>query len=205
MRAHLRSGVAIYDEGRYHAAHDAWEDHWLDLETGTEDERLLHGLIQFTAVAHHAYEGNWSGAAGLAESAGEYLADLPADYRGVNLDDVRPFLAAVARDPEHVERVPLPRLSHEGTVLGYEDLDFAATAVAAAVLAEENGHDADAVERAIEYAREEIETEGGGTFTGLVFSVVRERERRAVVAQRLVEHVERRRAREDDVSGLFEE
>ena len=26
MDAHLRAGVAIYNAGHYHAAHDAWED-----------------------------------------------------------------------------------------------------------------------------------------------------------------------------------
>ena len=69
MREHLRAGIAVYNAGEYHAAHDAWEDYWLDLERGTDDERLLHGLIQFTAAVHHAEERNWEGAVGLAESA----------------------------------------------------------------------------------------------------------------------------------------
>ena len=77
MEAALRAGVAIYNAGEFHAAHDAWEAEWLGLDDGTDDERLLHGLIQFTAVVHHARERNWSGAVGLAESAGEYLADHP--------------------------------------------------------------------------------------------------------------------------------
>ena len=32
MRNRLRAGVAIYNDGYYHAAHDAWEERWLDLE-----------------------------------------------------------------------------------------------------------------------------------------------------------------------------
>ena len=204
MRAHLRAGVAIFNEGRFHAAHDAWEDYWLDLEAGTEDEQLLHGLIQFTAVVHHATNGNDSGAQGLAESAGEYLADLPADYRGMNLDDVRPFLASMAADPTAFDSIAVPKLAHEGERLGYDDLDFDATAIAAAVLAEEDGYDEAAIEGAITYAREEIESDGGGTFTGLVFSFVREVEGRGVVAQRLRGHVERERAKDADVDGLFE-
>ena len=76
MNAHLRAGVAVYNAGRFHAAHDAWEEYWLGLESGADDERFLHGLIQFTAVVYHATEDNWSGAQGLAESAREYLADL---------------------------------------------------------------------------------------------------------------------------------
>lgn len=204
MEAHLRAGVAIYNEGRYHAAHDAWEASWLDLESGTADERLLHGLIQFTAVVHHARERNWSGAVGLAESAGEYLADLPADYRGIDLGSVRPFLARMADDPEHIERVGPPRLTHAGTAPGYEDLGFEATAIAADVIAEENGYDEAAMDRAIEYARDEVDSGTSGTFTGLVFSFVRDPEKRGIVFQRLSEHVQREQSREDDVEGLFD-
>ncbi|SFR96635.1 protein of unknown function [Halomicrobium zhouii] len=204
MRAHLRAGVAIYDEGRYHVAHDAWEDYWLDLESGTDDERLLHGLIQFTAVVHHARDRNWSGAVGLAESAGEYLADLPAEYRGIDLDSVREFLARTAADPEHLERVGPPLLTYDGESLGYDDLDFESTAVAAAVLAEADGYDETAMERAIEYAREEVDAGTSGTYTGLVFSFVRDPDKRGVVFQRLAEHVQRERSREADVEGLFD-
>ena len=204
MRAHLRAGVALYDEGRHHAAHDAWEEYWLDLAAGTADERLLHGLIQFTAAVHHAHQGNWTGARGLAESAGEYLADLPAEYRGIALEPVRSFLARTAADPEHVERVGAPPLTHEGVELGYDDLDFEATAVVAEVLAEEDGYDEATVEDAIAYAREKVESGGSGPFTGLLFSFVRDRERRGVVFQRLAERVERARSRETDVEGLFD-
>jgi hypothetical protein len=152
MDAHLRAGLAVYNAGRYHAAHDAWEDYWLGLDDG-EDERLLHGLIQFTAVVHHATDENWSGAQGLAESAGEYLAALPADYRGVALDDVRPFLAAVAEDPQSVDWADPPKLTYDGDAIDYDDLDFDATAVAAEVLAEAEGYDESVVEDAVEYAR----------------------------------------------------
>jgi len=204
MRDALRAGIAIYNEGRYHAAHDAWEDHWLDLERGTDDERLLHGLIQFTAVVYHAAEENWSGATGLAESADEYLADLPATCRGVDLREIRPFLERIAADPEGFDPDDAPLLIHEGETLGTDDLAFEATAIAAQVVAEEDGYDEDAIERAIECAREEIDADESGPFTGLVFSFVRDPDHRPVVAQRLIEHVRRRANRESDVEGLFD-
>lgn len=203
MDAHLRAGIAVYNAGRYHAAHDAWEDVWLDLEAG-DDERLLHGLIQFTAVVHHASRASWSGAQGLAESASGYLAGLPEDYRDVDLDAIRPFLAQVAADPEHAERVAPPELTHDGVALDYEALDFESTVVAAQVLAEADGYDEAAVEDAVGYARAELAERGEGTFVGLLFSFVREGEKRPVVAQRLVQHVERERGKDRDVRGLFE-
>ncbi len=201
MRVHLRAGAAVFNEGRYHAAHDAWEERWLALDDG-DDERLLHGLIQFTAVVHHATEGNDPGAAGLADSAGDYLADLPADYRGVALDPVRAFLDDAADDPGVVRREGAPALRHEGTAPDYDDLGFEATAVVAAVLAEADGYDTAAVERAVDYARAELPE--GGTFVGLLFSFVRETDARGVVVARLTDHVARRRARDRDVDALFD-
>jgi hypothetical protein len=206
MDAHLRAGVAIYNAGHYHAAHDAWEDRWLELESGTPDERFLHGLIQFTAAVHHARNRNWSGATGLADSGRGYLADLPPEHRGANVDAVRTYLAALKRDPERIERGPPPALTHEGTALGLGDLDFAATTVAAAVLAEELGYDEAAIERAVEYARADLEAgEEGSRFVALLFDFVRDDEHRAVVAQRLAEQGQRRAGRDADVGGLFEE
>lgn len=203
MDAHLRAGIAIYDAGRFHAAHDAWEEYWLALDDG-DDERFLHGLIQFTAVVHHASNENWSGAQGLAESAGEYLDGLPADYRGVNLDDVRPFLERVAEEPQAVDWDTPPMLTHGGEPVAYEDLDFEATAVAAAVLAEADGYDEAVVADAIDYARAEVDEQGEGRFVGQLFAFVQEADDRPFVYAHLSNHVERERQKDDDVAGLFD-
>jgi hypothetical protein len=206
MEAHLRAGIAVYNAGEHHAAHDAWEAHWLDLPTGTDDERFLHGLIQFTAAVYHARNGNWSGATGLADSARGYLDGLPADYRGVNVGSVRAALAALADDPELVERRQPPALTHDGTELRFEDLRFEGTAVAAAVLAEEHGYDEDRLAAAADYARADLDDEVvESPFVTLLFDFVREPENRPIVAQRLAEHTDRRQHRDDDVSGLFDE
>ncbi|QLH80173.1 DUF309 domain-containing protein [Halosimplex pelagicum] len=205
MDAQLRAGVAVYNAGRYHAAHDAWEEEWLALDEG-DDERLLHGLIQFTAAVHHARHRNWSGATGLAASAGEYLADLPADYRGVNVGRVREYLAALERDPERIERAPAPALTYEGGPLALADLDFESSAVAAEVLAEELGYDEGVIERAVEFARADLESgDEGSQFVTFVLDFVRDPDSRPIVAQRLSEHVDRREHRESDVDGLFDE
>jgi uncharacterized protein len=205
MDASLRAGVAIYNAGEFHAAHDAWEDHWLDLERDTEDERLLHGLIQFTAVVYHAGDGNWVGMRGLAESAAAYLDGLPNDYRGVNVETVRSYLRAVRDDPEHVERSAPPRLTSDGTVLRPDDLDFDESSVAAVVLAEEFGYDETTFERAVGFARTDLKSgDEGSRFVTFLMDFVRRPEDRALIAQRLGQHVEKREFRETDVDGLFE-
>ncbi|QSG05195.1 DUF309 domain-containing protein [Halapricum desulfuricans] len=178
MDAHLRAGIAIYNEGYYHAAHDAWEEHWLTLSAGP-DKDFLQGLIQFTAAAYHTTTGNWIGTRKLARKAQTYLEGLGRRYRGVDLRSVRLHLRALEREPERVGRESPPAIEHEGRALKFEALGFEATAVAATVLAEEWGYDEDAFERAAEYARSDVES-GYETspFVALLFDFVREDDRR---------------------------
>ena len=200
----LRAGIAVYNDGHYHAAHDAWEDRWLDLEDGTDDERLLHGLIQFTAAVHHARERNWPGAVGLAESAREYLSDPPDEHRGVRLSPIRSYLETLAADPEVIDRHRPVAIICDGEVPTLDTLGFDETAVAAVVLVEKFDADEDVLERAQTYATRDLEAgEDDSRFIALLFDFVREDDHREIVSRRLREHVERRAAREADVDGLF--
>jgi hypothetical protein len=210
MDTHLRAGIAIFNAGAYHTAHDAWEEYWLDLESESDDEQFLHGLIQYTATVYHACNGNWGGATGLATSAREYLSALPAEYRGVDIESIRRYLRTVAADPEVIERRKPLQLTHDGDALAPADLDFEATAVAADALAEERG-EAALLDRAIEFARADIDGtaeplrgETDSRILPLVFDYVREPDHRAVVIQRLEQHCDRRQAKADDVAGLFD-
>jgi len=205
MEAPLRAGIAIYNAGNYHAAHDAWEDHWLDLERGGDDEQFLHGLIQFTAAVYHATERNWGGATGLAESAREYLAGLSDTYRGVDVASVRTYLATLQSDPEVIERRRPLALTYEGAVLHLDDLDFESSADAADVYAEDGPYDEAMIEQAIDYARADLDAgEETSDFVTFVMDFAREPENRGIVAQRLSERVARREQRESDVDGLFD-
>jgi predicted metal-dependent hydrolase len=203
MDAALRAGIAVHNAGYYHAAHDAWEDEWLALDDGP-GERLLHGLIQFTAAVHHARHRNWVGAVGLCESSAGYLADLPADHRDVNVGAVRAYVDALGRDPEFVERAPPQRLEHDGVALELGDLDPPAAIAAAAVLGEELGYDEETFERAADYARTGLVDGELNEFGVLLCDFLTGAKQRALVATRLGQHVQRRKRREDDVSGLFD-
>jgi predicted metal-dependent hydrolase len=199
----VAAGVAIYNAGEHHAAHDAWEDEWLALESGTDDERLLHGLIQFTAAVYHGRRRNWSGARKLSESAREYLDGLGPDRRGVDLDGVRTYLRRLGADPEYAERARPHTLRYRGRAVAPAALGLNALGVAAGVIAEEYGFDEAVVEHAIDYARAEEGT-AQSRFRSLVVDFVGERERRGLVYDRLESHVERRRREETDVDGLFD-
>lgn len=206
MESALQAGVAIYNAGEYHDAHDAWERRWLDAADGTDDERLLHGLIQFTAVVHHARRRNWSGAQRLAESAGEYLAGLPDDCRGVNVGSARTELARLAADPERIERQQPLRLTYDGKALTLSDLGFEAAAVVARVRAEHDDRfDETRIDDGVDAAREEREEGYRTRYIALVmdFATGSDAER-PVVYQRLRDHLERRDQKRREVEGLFE-
>lgn len=213
MDAHLRAGIAIYNAGYYHAAHDAWEEYWMGLSAG-QDRDFLQGLIQFTAAVYHTTNDNWIGARKLAGTSQEYLEGLGERYRDVDLSTVRYHLRALERDTERVGAEPPPQIAYNGNRVGLDDLDFEATGVAATVLAEDLAYDESVFERGVEYATRDLE-DGNETspFVSLVFDFVRESQagaepdteidRRDIIAQRLGEHVDRRRSREADVDGLF--
>ncbi|ESP89299.1 DUF309 domain-containing protein [Candidatus Halobonum tyrrellensis] len=207
FRPALRAGLALYADGEYRPAHDPWEAVWLGLDADADpvDEPLLHGLIQFTAALHHARTGNWSGATGLARSAGDYLAGLPADARGLDLDAVRDYARGLERDPERVERGPPPRVTHEGAYVTYADLSVEAAALAAEALAAGDGFSEAAegvVADAARYAREERGT-GRSTFAALLFDLLAGDPSRAFVFDRLERQAANRRRKEEDVKGLF--
>jgi hypothetical protein len=204
MDASLRAGIALYNDGEYHAAHDPWEDVWLGLPDGSDDERFLHGLVQFTAAVHHARTRNWSGAAGLAVSADDYLDGLGSPYRGVDVAPLRRALATLAADPAVAERRRPPPIRHEGRVLGLADLRFEAAAEAAVALAAEYDYDTDVVDRAVTFAREEIAAGERTLFTTTLLEFVAAAAERSLVYRRLAEHVERRNREYEDVNGLFE-
>ncbi len=207
---HLRAGVVLYDAGEFHAAHDPWEAHWLALaeDPDTPDDgperRFFQGLVQTTAAVHHARRGNWNGATGLARGALGYLDDLGDTYRGVALVPVRSYLGTLAADPEVAERGSPAGLLVEGRALAAADLSFEALVLAVRALVEEHGYDETVTERAVEFARADLD---GGTaaspFIALLYDFVAGRNR-ALVFQRLREHVDRRDHRESDVAGLFD-
>lgn len=205
MESHLQAGIAIYNAGEYHAAHDAWEDRWLELDPGTPDERFLHGLIQFTAAVYHGTQANWAGLAGLAESANEYLNGLGETYRGVALDPIRSYLRSLREDPERFTETTPPPLTYDGEVLEVADLDFPATVIAARVLAEEDpAYDERVLEAAITYAQEAVVADDHNRFVTLVIDFVREPSHRDIVFQRLSQLVARHQRKEADVDDLFD-
>lgn len=200
LAARLRGYAAVFNADHYHAAHDALEPRYRDA-TG-EERDLLQGLIQYAAAAHHVRGGNREGATGLAASALDYLDGV--DDRGVDLDPIRAWLRTVGDDYDAVEGRRPPAVELDGERPALADLGYPEAAVAAPLVAEATGYDEDTLAAGASYALDDLAAEEvGSPFVTLVLDFL-EGERRSVIVQRLGQHVQRRRAREDDVSGLFD-
>jgi hypothetical protein len=203
--AHLRAGAAVFNAGASLAAHDPWEHAWLDLDDGP-DERLLHGLIQVAASTHHARERNWDGATTLAASARNYLAGLDG-HRGVDLAPVEAWLAALATDPEVIERRAPPEIRVDGVALTPDGLEFPAASIAAPELAAARGDEETAalLDRAADFGRADLAAgKTASPFVTLLLDYLDPDRPAGPVLTRLQDHVDRRSHREADVAGLFD-
>ena len=188
----LRAGVALFNAGHYLPAHEPWERSWLTDPRGRRDD-CLQGLVQTTAAVHHARDGNVEGAVGLAETAIEYLSGCPPTVEAP-IEWLEALLGGT------VSGAP-PPIRLGGEAIEPADLTYPAVAIAAEALAEHRGDEF--VEDAVAYATADL-AKGDATtpFVTLVRDYLVDGD--GIVARRLTEHVQRRRARETDVEGLFE-
>lgn len=106
------AGIDLYNEGEFHAAHDAWEERWVD-EAGPREKLFLQALIQSAVVFHHLEIGRPGAARRMYHAAREKFARLGcqrfmsldlADYQR-QLEDALRWLVE-AEDPREVTPPP---------------------------------------------------------------------------------------------------
>jgi len=113
----LARGAALFNQGLYWEAHEAWEELWLELED--EPKLFVQGLIQVAAAYHKAtVQLQPSGCVKLLTTALQKLDPAPPDFMGVetreSLPAVRRTLAEAHRwlagDVAGLDRSLLPRV-----------------------------------------------------------------------------------------------
>ena len=82
-RRAFAEGVAAFNEGRYHDAHEALESCWL--ATQGPDSDFYKGLIQAAICLHHLERGNVEGARKLYRGHRKLLAPYLPRHGGVDL------------------------------------------------------------------------------------------------------------------------
>ena len=100
LRRAVVHGVRLYNAGAYHESHDCFEDEWYNYGRGSTESRFLHGMVQVVAGAYKHYDfENDEGMDSLFETALQYLYDVPRDYYGVDVLDVRTTITNARVDP----------------------------------------------------------------------------------------------------------
>jgi len=96
-------GVRLFNAGAYHDSHDCFELEWYNYGAGRTESQFCHGMVQVAAGAykHHDFEDD--GMHSLFTTALQYLRDVPKDFYGVDVLEVRTTLTNALTDPETLE------------------------------------------------------------------------------------------------------
>ncbi|MGH9901789.1 MAG: DUF309 domain-containing protein [Pyrinomonadaceae bacterium] len=100
------AGIDLYNEGEFHAAHDAWEDRWMG-EVGPAEKLFLQAMIQSAVAFHHLEIGRPGAARRMYQMAKEKFARLGTDCF-MSLD-LRDYQAQLDRSLSWLLSVPDPR------------------------------------------------------------------------------------------------
>ena len=86
MKDNFQEGVELFNRARFFAAHEAWEELWL--QSQQEEKRFLQGLIQLAAAFHHFQRGNLKGTRSLMEAAVAKMQAFRPSRRGLDLQQL---------------------------------------------------------------------------------------------------------------------
>jgi predicted metal-dependent hydrolase len=116
-------GVRLYNAGAFHESHDCFEDEWYNYGRGSTESKFLHGMVQVAAGAykHFDFEDD-DGMRSLFRTALQYFVDVPNDFYGVDLLDVRTRLTNALEDPTVLHGW---QLALDGQVQEADETDFA--------------------------------------------------------------------------------
>jgi predicted metal-dependent hydrolase len=123
LRRASEHGIRLFNAGEYHESHDCFEDEWYNYGAGTVESAFLHGMVQVAAGAYkHVDFEDDAGMESLFETALQYLRGVPADFYGVDVDDVRVTLEAALSDPSAIDgwRIAIDGARPEAYPVDYE-------------------------------------------------------------------------------------
>jgi hypothetical protein len=100
------AGIDLFNEGEFHAAHDAWEDRWMG-EVGRDEKLFLQAMIQSAVAFHHLEIGRPGAARRMYQMAKEKFARLGVPvFMSLDLED---YQAQLDRALSWLLSVPDPR------------------------------------------------------------------------------------------------
>lgn len=118
------AGIDLYNEGEFHAAHDAWEERWMG-EVGPKEKLFLQAMIQSAVAFHHLDIGRPGAARQMYLRAKEKFArlgctvfmSLDLENYQLQLDSALSWLLSVADPRElHVPQIRPPKIRLLATI-----------------------------------------------------------------------------------------
>jgi hypothetical protein len=99
-------GIDLYNAREFHAAHDAWEERWVD-EAAPREKLFLQAMIQSAVAFHHLEIGRPGAARRMYQMCKEKFARLQTKvFMSLDLED---YQAQLDRALSWLETVPDPR------------------------------------------------------------------------------------------------
>jgi len=99
-------GIDLYNAREFHAAHDAWEERWVD-DAGPREKLFLQAMIQSAVAFHHLEIGRPGAARRMYQMCKEKFARLGTkNFMSLDLED---YQAQLDRALSWLETVPDPR------------------------------------------------------------------------------------------------
>jgi predicted metal-dependent hydrolase len=83
----FEEAVRLFNEGDFFKAHEVWEEQWKTAEG--RDRVFYQGLIQAAAALLHARRGNHTGATSLYLKCRAKLDLFPAEWEGIEVEQLR--------------------------------------------------------------------------------------------------------------------
>ena len=83
----FHKGIEQFNRQEFFESHESWEVIWL--AAPEPDKTFMQGIIQIAAALHHYRRKNRNGARSLLRRGLAKVESFPADYRGLNLEEVR--------------------------------------------------------------------------------------------------------------------
>ncbi len=100
------AGIDLFNEGEFHAAHDAWEDGWMG-PVGASEKLFLQAMIQSAVAFHHLEIGRPGAARRMYQMAKEKFERLGVrTFMSLDLED---YQAQLDRALSWLLTVPDPR------------------------------------------------------------------------------------------------
>jgi predicted metal-dependent hydrolase len=110
----LEEGIALFNEGKYFEAHEAWEDLWLN-ERDASEKRFYQGLIMAAGAMLHYKKRECAGANSLLEKSIPMIQEGMHSHPNLRIGDLTRALDGLknefSRCSYNVPTESLPKIS----------------------------------------------------------------------------------------------